>query len=150
MNDLKSIQEFLSHKRLAVVGVSRKKTSFANDVFEKMIQSGYDVIPVNPYITSFHDRSCYTRLTEITMPFDGAVILTPKSKTNDVIADALQAGIKYLWIQQECATPETLKKLQSFDGLVITGECIMMFLEPVTSFHKFHRWLAKVFKKYPV
>ena len=150
MNDLKSIQEFLSLKRIAVVGVSRKKTSFANDIFDKMIRSGYDAVPVNPHMTTFRERPCYARLTDITPPVDGAIILTPKSKTGEVIAEATSAGIKNLWIQQECATPETLGKLRNYDGLVITGECILMFLEPVQSFHKFHRWLAKVFKKYPM
>lgn len=150
MNDLKSIQEFLSLKRIAVVGVSRKKTSFANDIFDKMIRSGYDAVPVNPHMTTFRERQCYTRLTDITPPTDGVIILTPKSKTDGVVTDAVSAGISNLWIQQECAGPETPEKLRIYDGRVITGECILMFLEPVQSFHKFHRWLAKVFKKYPM
>ncbi len=149
MNDLKSIQEFFSLKRIAVVGVSRKKTSFANDIFDKMILSGYDAVPVNPHMTMFRERQCYARLTDITPSIDGVIILTPKAKTGEVITEAASAGIKNLWIQQECATAETLEKLRNYDGLVITGECILMFLEPVQSFHKFHRWLAKVFKKYP-
>ena len=149
MNDLKSIQEFLSLKRIAVVGVSRKKASFANDIFDKIIRNGYDAVPVNPHMTKFREHPCYARLPDITPPVDGAIILTPKSITDAVISDAVQAGIKKLWIQQECASPETLERLRNYDGRVITGECILMFLEPVQSFHKFHRWLAKVFKKNP-
>ena len=149
MNDLKSIRAFLSRKRIAVVGVSRKKTSFANDVFDKMIRSGYDAVPVNQHMTKFRERPCYVRLTDISPPVDGVIILTPKSKTGEVINDVATTGIKNLWIQQECAPQESLEILRNYDGLVITGECILMFLEPVQSFHKFHRWLAKVFKKYP-
>lgn len=32
---------------------------------------------------------------------------------------------------------------------VIAGEYIMMFAESVKSIHSFHRWIKKIFGKYP-
>jgi hypothetical protein len=32
---------------------------------------------------------------------------------------------------------------------VVHGQCILMFTEPVGSFHKFHRWIWKVLRKIP-
>jgi hypothetical protein len=33
---------------------------------------------------------------------------------------------------------------------VITGECIMMFTEPLTVVHNIHKWINKAIGKYPV
>jgi len=32
---------------------------------------------------------------------------------------------------------------------IVHNECIMMFAEPVGSFHKFHRWVWKIIGKLP-
>ena len=41
--------EFLSHKSIAVAGVSRKGDTAANVIYKKLKNTGYQVFPVNPY-----------------------------------------------------------------------------------------------------
>ena len=50
MTSKKIVEEFLTQKKIAVVGVSRKKTKFGNAIYKELRQKGYNVFPVNPHI----------------------------------------------------------------------------------------------------
>jgi hypothetical protein len=51
-NDIRErIEDFLSQKRLAVVGVSRQPEDFTLGLFRESCRRGYDVVPVEcPYM----------------------------------------------------------------------------------------------------
>lgn len=42
------INDFLSHRRIALVGVSRNPQDFSRAVFRELATRGYEVVPVNP------------------------------------------------------------------------------------------------------
>ena len=44
------IDDFLSRKRLALVGVSRNPQDFTRSMFREFRRRGYDVVPVNPNV----------------------------------------------------------------------------------------------------
>jgi predicted CoA-binding protein len=48
MSSMATVQEFLSQKRLAVVGLSRQPKDFSRALFHALRDQGYDVVPVNP------------------------------------------------------------------------------------------------------
>lgn len=76
------------------------------------------------------------------------LVLTPKDQTFNVIRDAVQKGIRYIWIQQSSETPEAIEYATK-DGIsLITGQCIFMFVNP-KGMHKFHYQLKRLFKSLP-
>jgi predicted CoA-binding protein len=48
MDETNACQAFLTHRRMAVVGVSRDPYDFSRTVVAELTRCGYDVVPVNP------------------------------------------------------------------------------------------------------
>ena len=63
--------------------------------------------------------------------------------------EAAAAGIRRIWIQQGAESREALDFCAANGLPAVSKQCILMFAEPVGSFHAFHRWVAKVFGKLP-
>ncbi len=76
-------------------------------------------------------------------------MLTGSSQTESVVRDAVQAGIRHLWIQQGSDSAAALELARKEGLAVVSGDCILMFAEPVASFHRFHRWIWKLLGRLP-
>ncbi|OHD72961.1 MAG: hypothetical protein A2V99_05400 [Spirochaetes bacterium RBG_16_67_19] len=107
------------------------------------------MVPVNPHADSLEGERCYHRLTEIADKPEGALVLTGSSQTESVVRDAVQAGIRHLWIQQGSDSAAALELARKEGLSVVSGDCILMFAEPVASFHRFHRWIWKLLGRLP-
>ena len=57
-------------------------------------------------------------------------------------------GITHIWMQPGSESAAAIAEAAKAGITVISGECILMFLEPVESFHAFHRFV-KVVGRYP-
>lgn len=144
-----SVEEFLACKSIAVAGVSRSGKKFGNSVFKELNEKGYEVIPVNPAADTLEGVRCYPKISEIEKTPDGAIMVTPPASTAEVVRDALDAGVKRIWIQQGAESAEALELAEKAGAQVVSGECILMFADPVKSVHKFHKWVWKIFGKLP-
>jgi hypothetical protein len=80
---------------------------------------------------------------------DRLLITTRKDQTAGLVEEAVKKGITKIWIQQRSDTPEALQIAKKHNIPVITGRCIFMFADPVTSVHHFHRWISKLFGSFP-
>ena len=99
MTSKKIVGEFLLQKKIAVVGVSRKKTKFGNAIYKELKQKGYHVFPVNPHINTFEGDNCYHDLLSLPEKVDAIVINVPSVQTEKVVREAKQAGINKVWLQ---------------------------------------------------
>jgi hypothetical protein len=149
VNTKKAVEEFLSHKYLAVVGVSRSGKDFSNAAYRELKQKGYRLVPVNPNADSLEGERCFHRLTDIEDKPQAALVITNSSQTEGVVRDAAEAGIRHLWIQQGCQSVSALELARQKGLSVVSGDCILMFAEPVATFHRFHRWVWKLLGKLP-
>jgi uncharacterized protein len=143
------ITDFLESKRLALAGVSRDTKKFGNQVFNDLKKKGYTVLPINPQADTIDGEKCYKSVAELPGDVDSLVIMTPKSTTDSILREAISKGIKNIWVQQTSETSETLKIAEKYQREIISGKCIFMFSEPVTSIHKFHRSMVKLFGGLP-
>jgi len=149
MSKREAVNDFLSQKSIAVVGVSRSGNKFSNSVFKELKQKGYRVIPVNPKADSVEGERCYHRLTDIEAKPDAALIITPPVETEGVVRDAAEAGIRRIWIQQGAESDEALQLAQANGILAVSGDCILMFAEPSAFYHRLHRWVWKLLGRLP-
>jgi hypothetical protein len=143
-----AVQEFASFKRLAVVGVSRDDKKFGNLIYKELKERGYQPFAVNPAISEIGGDKCYPNLSALQGMVDGVVICIPPAKVPAVLQEAASVGLKHVWIQQGAGSPEADKVGQELGLKMINGKCIMMYAEPVQSFHKFHRFFAKLVGQY--
>ena len=149
MAALKSINEFISQKNIAVAGVSRKKQKFGNSIFTELTKKGYNVYPVNPHLDEYDGKKCYKEIASLPKEVSAIVINTKPATSKVLVEEAELKGIKNIWLQQGSADKDTIALSNQSNSNIITKECIIMYAEPVKGFHKFHRWLKKSFGNYP-
>ena len=143
------INHFFAPKKIAVAGVSIDNKKFGYQVFNHLIQNGYEVIPINPNHDKIDETNCFKSVEELPDSVESLLILTNKNQTNDVLKKALNKSIPNIWVQQSCETKESLQIAEEHSKKVIFKECIFMFTEPVKGFHQFHKTIVKLFGKHP-
>ena len=156
------IEDFLAQKRIAVVGVSRKREDAANINYRSLKERGYEVIPVNPHADTFEGDTCYPNLAAIPQKPDAVFIVTNPSITESVVEEAIAVGIPRIWMHCSLGThPGLMKNLAQKIGSVsapavekaqkegisvIPGACPMMYMEPKDKGHRFMRGMLKTMR----
>jgi uncharacterized protein len=149
MTSKKLINEFLSERNIAVVGVSRSGKKFGNTLFKDLKTKGYKVYPVNPNAALIDNEKCYPSLLALRGKVNAAVLVVPPFATKEVVRDAYSAGIKKIWMQLGSESEEAVIFCQEMKIDVIKNECVLMFAEPAAFFHKAHRWVNGLVGKLP-
>jgi predicted CoA-binding protein len=142
-----NIDEFYQTKNIAVVGASAKKRKFGNDVITELTQRNYNVFVLHPEAEMIEGFKCFRSVADLPEEVGAIHISVNKNKTNKIVSEAKQKGIKNIWVQQMSENAETLSFAE--DCNLITGQCVLMHLEPVKGVHKFHRSIKKFFGKLP-
>ena len=144
MKTSESISLFFQQPSIAVVGVSRNKNKFGNAVYSNLKKKGIKVTPVNPHITEFQGDKCYSNIETLPAHVKAVFVNTSPETTKKIVASACNKGIEHLWLKQGSTDDEVMQYLKGKDINYISDRCIMMFSEPVGSFHRFHRFLSKI------
>ncbi|MBZ5544903.1 MAG: CoA-binding protein [Acidobacteriia bacterium] len=143
------VTDFVSQKKLAVVGVSRQGKKFGNMAFRELKAKGYKLLPVHPQAETIEGERCYPSLAALPEPVDGVLVVVPPAETEKVVREAAAAGIKRVWMQQGAESPAAIKFCEDNGLSAVHGECILMFAEPAAWFHRAHRWVWKLLGKLP-
>jgi len=143
------VEDFLSQRRLAVVGASRSTRKFGTVVYSDLRNKGYRVFAVTPATTTIGSDPCYPGLDALPEPVDGVVFVTPPAVTEKVLRDVLSTGVKRVWMQQGSESKEGVDFCRENGITAVHGECILMFAEPAALGHRIHRWLWKILGKLP-
>jgi uncharacterized protein len=153
MTTLKQVEDFLALKRVAVVGVSRNPKDFTRVMWDEFRQRRYEAIPVNPNVAEIDGQRCYASVKEIQPPVEGALIMTSKAATDQVVRDCADAGIKHVWMyggMAPGAATDTAVAFAEGKGIdTVKGLCPYMFLPGTPSFHAPHRVFKKLTGRYP-
>jgi hypothetical protein len=144
-----AVQEFLSQRKLALVGASSQSRKFGNMILKDMMQKGYQLFPVHPTAAEIDGVKCYPALAAIPERMDGLVVCVPPLQTEKVVQEAVRIGIKNIWLQQGAESPVAIQFCQQNKANVVSGECIFMFAQPIRFPHKLHRWFWQLFGKLP-
>lgn len=150
------VNDFLSQKRIAVAGVSRKEGSaVGNAIYRKLRDTGYQVFPVNPNATQAEGVTCYPSVKDIPEKVDGVVIVTRPDATEQIVHDCAEAGIKRVWMHGglhgpgSSVSPTAVQYCQDHDISVIAGACPLMYGKPSDGFHRFIRQMFGLFGRLP-
>ena len=149
MNSKKNVENFLAQEKIAVVGVSRKKTKFGNAIYKELKQKGYKVFPVNPNMQSFEGDICYPDLLSLPEKVNAVVINVPPVQTEKVVKEAKEAGINKVWLQQGSQSEDAVKFCEENGIDCVSNECILMFAQPSAFIHRAHKWVWSVLGKLP-
>ena len=145
MNPL--IDDFISSKRIAVVGMSRSGKKFGNMASKELRAKGYQIFPVHPEALEIDGLACYPDLKSLSGKVDGVWISIPPAKVSAVLVEAAQIGLKNIWLQQGAWSKEVQDTIDQLKLPVVSRKCILMYAPPVKSVHKFHRTIVGLFGK---
>jgi len=150
---LHEIEEFLQRKRFAAIGVSRDPKDFTRILFAEFRRRGYDVVPVNPAVSSLDGVPCFARVQDISPPVDAALLLTPPEVSGDVADQCVAAGIRQLWMYRAMgkgAVSLRAAVVCQLNGIgVIAGECPFMFFPNPGFPHNVHGVCRKLTGRFP-
>ena len=136
------VQDFLTQKKVAVVGVSDKRDTGCNLAYQKFKENGYQVYAVNPRISTYDGETCYADLKSIPEKVDAVFILTSPKVTEQVVQQCVDLGVKHVWMHCMMGTRPGLPagmtsvsqpavELCKANGItVIPGSCPNQFLKP--------------------
>jgi len=158
MASMQQIQDFLSQKRIAFVGVSRQPNDYSRTLFREFDARGYDPVPVNPAVAEVEGRRCYAHVQEIEPAPDAVLLLTSSTVTRQVVEDCIQAGVKRVWMCRTAGkgavNAAAVGACQAHGIAVIPGECPFMFLQGDYLqgggwVHHLHGFVRKITGSYP-
>jgi len=154
-SSMEDITKFLACKRVALVGVSRKRQHFSRAVLREFLAQGYDAVPVNPSAADIDGRKCFAHISEITPPVEATLLLTGvPTATDDAMRECSEAGIAHIWVyksgKEGGGHTQALETCRSRGAAVIEGQCPFMFLPHPALIHRAHRFILKVTGTHPV
>lgn len=124
-----NIETFLAGKRFAVVGASQDRTKYGNKVLRVYQQNRRDAVPVNPKADEVEGLKTYPDLASIPGEIDGVSIITPPAVTERVVQEAIQRGIKNIWMQPGAESAAAITAAdESGANVIARGPCILVAL----------------------
>lgn len=149
MTSKAAVRDFLSQRKLAVVGVSREWKKFGNIAYNELKAKGYQLFLIHPAAASIEGERCYPSLRALPEPVDGVLIVVSPAQTEKVVREAAAASIRRVWMQQGAESEDAIRFCREHGISVVHGECILMFAEPAAFYHRGHRWAWGVLGKLP-
>lgn len=144
-----AIDSFVQGKTVALVGVSPGGKGFGNAAYKELKARGYRVLPVHPSAAAIQGDPCWPSLAQLPERVERLLVSTAPPVTESIVKEAAAAGIRHVWLQQGAESAAAIKTCEDHGLQVVHGQCILMFIEPATGVHRFHRWLWNVFGKLP-
>ena len=123
------IDAFLAGRRFAVVGASRDRAKYGNRVLRAYQQNGLDVVPVNPSANEVEGLRSFPDLGSLDEPVDGVSIITPPEVTDRIVEQAVELGIKNIWMQPG-AESQAAVQFAELSGInaIAGGPCVLVAL----------------------
>jgi uncharacterized protein len=123
----KDLKETLSRCRtVAVVGISPKEDRPSYLVAAYFQSKGYRVIPVRPDGDSILGEKVYRSLTEIPseIEIDVVDIFRKSEDVPPVVEEALQRGIKIIWMQEGIVNEDAAQRAEQTGARVFMDRCM--------------------------
>jgi predicted CoA-binding protein len=143
------IEDFISQRSLAIVGVSRKGNKFGNNAFKELKTKGYKLSLVHPSGEIIEGQQTYPSLKALPEKVGGVLVVVPPAQAEKVVGEAHEEGIDRVWLRQGAESKATIQYCEQNGMSVIYGKCILMFAQPLAFFHKPHRWVMGVLGQLP-
>jgi predicted CoA-binding protein len=138
--------DFLSHRRIAVTGVSRAPTGHgSNAVYTRLKDRGYEVFAVNPNADEVEGDRSYSNLKAIEGGVDAVVVATRPDHAEATMRECVEVGVKKVWMHrslgQGSLSVAATEYGRSHGIEVIDGGCPLMFDPCADGGHKAMKWI---------
>ena len=124
-----TVDAWLARRRVAVCGATPKRDRWGYRVFRRLLDEGYDVVPVHPMAPHVDQIPCYTSLLEIPGGVEAVSVITPPSASARIVRDAAEIGRPPCWFQPGASSEEVLLEAARLGVPAIAGPCVLIELD---------------------
>ncbi|MFT4880339.1 MAG: putative CoA-binding protein [Salinirussus sp.] len=119
------LTEILALDTVAVVGCSTTPGKDAHDVPRYLLDSGYDVVPVNPFAEEALGRTAYDSLSAVPDDIDIVDVFRPSEEVSGVVDEALdRADAGVVWTQLGIRDEDAAARAEAAGKRVVQDRCI--------------------------
>ena len=138
---------FLTHKRIAVTGVSRHPQGHgSNAVYKRLRDRGYEVFAVNPNADEVEGDRCYHTLGDIPGGVEAVVMATRPDAVEATMRECADLGVRYTWMHRSFGAGSVCDEATVYGRehgiIVIDGGCPLMFPPAADIGHKVIRFVC--------
>ena len=106
-------EQLQNSKTIAVVGLSGDPDRISFRVTRYMQEQGYRIIPVNPMVQEVLGEKSYPDLRSVPEPIDMVNIFRRSELVPPVVDQAIEVGVKYIWMQDGVIDPDSAAKAEA-------------------------------------
>ncbi len=126
---MNSIEDYLAAKTYAVAGASARTHKYGYKVFKALLAAGRETYPLNPVTKEIEGHKAFPKIADLPVIPEALSIITPPEVTRQVIAEAVRAGVKHIWMQPGAEHDEASQSAREAGINVIDdGSCILVLL----------------------
>jgi predicted CoA-binding protein len=115
-------EQLRNSKTIAVVGLSDRPERDSHRVAKYLQSRGYRIIPVNPMIQEALGEKSYPDLKSVPEPIDMVDIFRRSELVPPVVDEAIEVGVKYIWMQDGVIHPEAAARAEAAGIPVIMND----------------------------
>lgn len=124
-----TVDGWLRKRRIAVCGATPKRDRWGYRVFRRLLDEGYDVIPVHPVAPHVDQIPCHATLADIPGGVDAVSVITPPSASLEVVRAAAEIGSPPCWFQPGASSDEVLAEARRLGVATLDGPCVLVELD---------------------
>jgi predicted CoA-binding protein len=137
-------RRFLDARHIAVVGASPAPGNFGAVIARALRDQGRDVVVVHPAAEALDAFPVHRDIRDVPGELDGVIVVVPAAASADVVRGCAARGVRRVWLfrgigSSGAVSDEAVAAAEEAGMEVVPGACPLMFLEPVSWFHRVHR-----------
>ncbi len=124
-----SLDKFFSSPSFGVVGASNDRSKFGNRILRNYLEHQLKAYPIHPSETSIEGLSCLKSVKDLPQETQSISIITPPAVTEKVVHEAIEKGIKNIWMQPGAESQAAIQAgLQAGMNVIADGSCLLVVL----------------------
>ncbi len=150
-------QDFLAQRTIAIIGISSKQQTLANNLYKVLRTPQRTVVAIHPTMTTFEGDPCYPSLRAISKKVGGVFIAAKAENAERAVDECIAIGIPRVWMHYSfglqhsahgssasSVSHSAVQKCREHHIAVIPGACPLMFIEQRDPFHSCLRWFLSI------
>lgn len=116
-------------RTIAVYGLSNTPGKSAHDIPLLMRESGYDIVGINPSVTSVAGIPCVPRLADVDMDIDILDVFRPSDQCDAIVDEAIEhfrlhGSPRCVWLQAGITTAHGAERCKAAGTHYVEDSCI--------------------------